>query len=163
MLGKWMKKNVDASWEKVIETLKSMSQNVLANQLKKKYCTSESNPPATAIGLRAESSLERELLVDRQEFLEMEDLERKYLQLVLQAESAVEETNPTVRKITRFSQCFLSGGIASVEELFNQFYFLDYALLEMIVKFFLPRAHEVADNFCDYLQQLANFKSSTTV
>ena len=49
--------------------------------------------------------------MDRQEFLEMEDLERKYIQLVLQAESAVEETNPTVRNITRFSQCFLSGGI----------------------------------------------------
>ena len=62
MLAKWMEKDVDASWEKVIDALESLSQIRLANQLKKKYCTSESNSPATAVGPKqAEPSPEREL------------------------------------------------------------------------------------------------------
>ena len=36
MLAKWMEKDVDASWEKVINALESMSQIRLANQLKEK-------------------------------------------------------------------------------------------------------------------------------
>ena len=48
MLNKWMEKDVNASWEKVIDALKNMTQIRLANQLKEKYCTSESNPPDTA-------------------------------------------------------------------------------------------------------------------
>ena len=72
MLKCWMDKDVNASWEEVIEALKSMSLNVLAKQLKEKYCTSESNPPATTAGPKAESSHEKELLVDRQELIAQE-------------------------------------------------------------------------------------------
>ena len=53
----------------------------------------------------------------------------------------------------------------TVEEFFDQqkpFYFLQYALLEKRFKYFL-KEREVAENLCDYLKQLANFKSSTTV
>ena len=56
--------------------------------------------------------------------------------------------------------------ILTVDELFDQlkpFYFLEYIMLEKIVKFFLPRAHSVADNLRDYLQYLTKFKSSTIV
>ena len=101
MLAKWIEKDVNVSWEKVIDALECLSQITLANQLKEKYCTSELNSPSAG-PKPAESSHEKELMVDRQEFLEMEDLERKYLQLVLEAESAVEEANPPVRKISRF-------------------------------------------------------------
>ena len=73
MLGKWMEKDVNASWEKVIEALKSMSQMRLANHLKEKYCTPESNPTSTtATGQSVESSPEKELLVDRQELIACE-------------------------------------------------------------------------------------------
>ena len=57
MLNKWMEKDVNASWEKVIDALKSMSQIRLANQLKEKYCTSESTLPDTL--KQAESTLQK--------------------------------------------------------------------------------------------------------
>ena len=69
MLSKWMEKDVDASWEKVIDSLKSMSQIRLANQLKEKYCSSDSDPLAISAvcpAKPAESSPEKELMVDRQ-------------------------------------------------------------------------------------------------
>ena len=152
MLSKWMEKDVDASWEKVIDSLKSMSQIRLANQLKEKYCSSESDPlaiSAVSPAKPAESSPEKELMVDRREFLEMETLGDDYLQLVMEAESAVEESNPPLKKLKRFSQCFMGKEILTVDELFDQlkpFYFLEYIMLEKIVKFFLGRTHSVADN-----------------
>ena len=167
MLAKWMEKDDATSWEKVIDALDSMSPIRLANQLKEKYCTSESNPPATAAGPKpAESSPEKELTVDRKDFLEMETLGDNYLQLVMEAESAVEESDPPLKKLKRFSQCFMSKEILTVDELFDQlkpFYFLEYIMLEKIVKFFLGRAHLIAGNLCDYLQQLHCFKTSTTI
>ena len=167
MLSKWLEKDVNASWEKMIDLLKSMSQIRLANQLKEKYCTSESNPPATAAGPKsAESSPEKELMVDRKEFFKMEDLSQEYLQLVLDAESAVEESSPPSKKLRRFSQCYMRKEILTVNELFDQlkpFCFLDHTLLEIIVKFFLSQTHPVVDSLRDYLQQLDCFKTSTTI
>ena len=169
MLSKWMEKDVDASWEKVIDSLKSMSQIRLANLLKEKYCSSDSDPLAISAvcpAKPAESSPEKELMVDRQEFLEMETLGDDYLQLVMEAESAVEESDPPLKKLKRFSQCFMGKEILTVDELFDKlkpFYFLEYIMLEKIVKFFLGRTHSVADNLRDYLQNLVKFKSSTTV
>ena len=165
MLSKWIEKDVDASWEKVIDSLKSMSHIRLANQLKEKYSTSESNPPAAG-PKPAESSLERELTVNRKNFLEMETLGDNYFQLVMEAESAVEESDPPLKKLKRFSQCFMSKEISTVDEMFDQlkpFYFLEYIMLEKIVKFFLGRAHLIADDLRDYLQQLDCFKTSTTI
>ena len=73
MLSKWSEKDVNASWEKVIDSLESMSQIRLANQLKEKYCISESNPLATAAGPKpADSSPEKELMVDRKELIARE-------------------------------------------------------------------------------------------
>ena len=163
MLRKWIEKDIDASWEKVIDALKDMSQIRLANQLKEKYCTSESNPPATKPD---ESIPEKELSVNKKDFHEMEALGDSYLQLVMDAESAVEESNPPLKKLKRFSQCFMSKEILSVDELFDQlkpFYFLEYIMLEKIVKFFLPRTHSIADDLRVYLEQLNNFKESTTI
>ena len=162
MLGKWIKKDGDASWEKVIGSLETMSLNTLANQLKEKF----TSIPSTTACPSIES--EKVLMVDRQELVvrEIEDLERTYLELVMEAESAVDNSNPQVRKLKRFSQSFMSKDISTVAELFDQlkpFYFLEYALLEMIVKFFLPREHVVVDNLRDYHEQLIKFKSSTTV
>ena len=164
MLSMWLEKDVTASWEKVINALGCMSQIRLANQLKEKYIfkshlyTSESK--------QADSSLEKELTVDRQRFHEMEALGDSYLQLVVEAESAVEESNPPLKKLKRFSQCFMSKEILTVDELFDQlkpFYFLEYIMLGKIVKFFLPQKHSVTDDLRDYLMQLECFKTSTTI
>ena len=168
MLKNWMDKDVNASWEKVIDALKSMLKNVLANQLKEKYCTCESNPPATAAGSRVESSPEKELLVDKQELIakEIEDLEEKHLLLITNALFAITEANPPLMKLKMFSKYYVKTEVTTVEELFDllkPFYFLDCALLKKMIEFFLPRAQELADDLLVYLQQLANFKSSTTV
>ena len=96
----------------------------------------------------------------------MEALGVSYLQLVMDTESAVEESNPPLKKLKRFSQCFMSKEILSVDELFDQlkpFYFLEYIMLEMIVKFFLPQTHSIADDLRDYLEQLECFKTSNTI
>ena len=75
------------------------------------------------------------------------------------------EANPSLIKLQMFSKFYANIKVTTVEELLDllePFYFLDYALLEKIVKFFLNR-DTVADDLHDYLQQLAKFKSSITV
>ena len=109
MLNKWMERDVNASWEKVIDALKSISQIRLANQLKEKYCTSETNLPTSDTGSKqAVSSPEKEMSVSRVDFHEMEALGDRYLQLVMEVESVMEESNPPLKKLKRFSQCFMS-------------------------------------------------------
>ena len=169
MLSKWLEKDADPSWEKVIDSLESMSQIRLANQLKKKYCTSESNPPATAAGPKpADSSLEKELMVDRKELIahKIEEIEEQYLLLVTSVHSAMAEANPSLIKLQMFSKFYAKIKVATTEELLDllePFYFLEYALLERIVMFFLGRTHSIADDLRDYLQQLDCFKTSTTI
>ena len=106
MLAKWLEKDVNASWEKFIEALECLSQIRLANQLKEKYCTSESNPPADGPKPSAKSSPKKDLMVDRQELIaqEIENLEEKYLLLVTNAESAMAEVNPSQIRLKRFSK-----------------------------------------------------------
>ena len=173
MLAKWKEKDVDASWQKVIEALKSMSQTVLASKLEEKYCTSESTPlPASPAGPMAEpkvASPEKELLIDRQELIakKIEHLEDKYLLLKTDAESAMQaEASTSSLKLKRFSRYYCTKRLTTVEELFDElekFNFLDYALLEKMVKFFLSSNSVVVGDLRVYLQQLAKFKSSTTL
>ena len=173
MLAKWMEKDVDASWEKVIEALKSMSQTVLASKLEEKYCTSEATSLPASAGLSMAgpkvASPGKELLIDRQELIgqEIECLEDKYLSLVTDAESAMQaEASPSSLKLKRFSLYYCTKRLTTVEELFDElgrFNFLHYALLEKMVKFFLSSNSVVVGDLRVYLQQLAKFKSSTTL
>ena len=168
MLGKWIEKDVTVSWDRSDPySLECMSLVQLADQLKEKYCTSESTTPATVAGLKAVSIPEKELMVDRQESIghEIEDLEERYLLLVTSVDSAMVEANPSLRKLHMFSKFYTKTKVTTVEELLDllePFYFIDYALLEKIVKFFLSQ-DTVADDLREYIQQLAKFKSSTTV
>ena len=112
MLAKWMNKDVDASWRKVIDALGSMSQVRLAKQLMEKYTTD------AAPGHCIESS-EIELTVDKEAKVvrEIEALGEKYIQLVMKAESAVEEANPSPKKLKRFLQYHKKPEVKTVEEL----------------------------------------------
>ena len=165
MLNQWMEKDVDAPWEKVIDSLEIMSQTSLANQLKEKYISQESNPPAAS----PRDTPAIEMVVNRQESTiaqEIQNFELKYIELVTKIETAMEKAKPSPIKLKRFTKYFYENAeVTTVEELFDQlepFCFLDYALLEQIVKFFLSQ-DAVADNLHDYLQELAKFKSSITV
>ena len=165
MFRKWFEKYPDASWEKVIDALQCMDEVRLANQLKQKYF-----PCATPLGRRgplASSAPNSELTIDKDAGIvrEIVALGEKYFELVGKAEAALEVVNPPPRKLKRFLQCYKQPEVQTVEELFDQqkpFYFLEYALLERMIKYFLKKG-EVAEILCDYLEQLANFKSSTTV
>ena len=165
MLNQWMEKDVDAPWEKVIDSLEIMSQTSLANQLKEKYISQESNPPAAS----PRDTPAIEMVVNRQESTiaqEIQNFELKYIELVTKIETAMEKAKPSPIKLKRFTKYFYENAeVTTVEELFDQlepFCFLDYALLEQIVKFFLSQ-DAVADDLRVYLQELAIFKSSTTV
>ena len=116
MLSKWSEKDVNASWEKVIDSLESMSQIRLANQLKEKYCISESNPLATAAGPKpADSSPEKELMVDRKELIarEIEEIEERYLLLVTSVHSAMAEADPSLIKLQMFSKFYAKTKVAT--------------------------------------------------
>ena len=114
-----------------------MSQIRLANQLKEKYCTCElvnqvSPKPDVA-------SFDKEIMVKRQEAIaqEIEDLEESYLKLFTDVESAMTEDNPPLMKLKRFSKFYMESKSTTVEELIDLLpsTFLDYALLEKMVKF----------------------------
>ena len=157
MLKKWMEKDSNVSWEKVISALKSMSQIRLANQLQEKYCTSE--PVAGNV------AVDKEISMDKQEFIaqEIHKFQLRYIQLVMNVEKALTEANPSLKRFSRYY--FAKAKVTTVEDLIDQIEpssFLDYTLLKQVVKFFLSR-HLVADDLRDYLQQLDKFKSSTTV
>ena len=174
MLEKWMRKEGNPSWEMVVEALEKMSELRLANQLRVKYCTQQhqdEEPLTSKSEEQADSQvteMEKVLKEDREGALaqEIESLENNYLKLVTSAEFAVEDTNPPAKKIKRFSQFYMKDEATSVDKLFGQmkpFYFIDYKLLEKIVKFFLEQDQFVNSKLDEYICQLNEFKSSTTV
>ena len=174
MLEKWMRKEGNPSWEMVVEALEKMSEQRLANQLRVKYCTQQhqdEKPLTSKSEEQADSQvteMEKVLKVDRKDAVaqEIESLEENYLILVTSTEFAVEDTNPPPKKIKRFSQFYMKAEVDNVDELFDQmkpFYFLDYRILEKIIKFFLEQDQSVASQLDEYIRQLNEFKSSTTV
>ena len=174
MLEKWMRKQGNPSWEMVVEALEKMSEQRLADQLRIKYCTQQhqdEKPLTSKSEEQADSQvteMEKVLKVDRKDAVaqEIESLEENYLILVTSTEFAVEDTNPSPKKIKRFSQFYMKAEVDNVDELFDQmkpFYFLDYRILEKIIKFFLEQDQSVASKLDEYIRQLNEFKSSTTV
>ena len=162
---------------KVIEALEHMSEVRLANQLRNKYCCTEAQieceTAASQTSLEPSDSqvTEKVLKVDKQDTVakKIEEFGEKYLKLVGKSESALKSANPQPREIKRFSAYYemaSSDEVTTVEKLFDQLeplYFLDYAMLEKIVKFFLDQAQPVVGELNDYIQELNEFKSSTTV
>ena len=111
----------------------------------------------------------RVLKVDRKDQVakELESIKKSYVRLVMNAESALESANPSPRQLKRFSQLYMSDRVVTtVEELFDclgELSFLDYALLEYTISMFLMEAQPVVSDLSDYIQQLTNFKKSTTL
>ena len=177
MLDKWTRKENSPTWLKVIEALEHMSEVRLANQLRNKYCCTEAQieceTAASQTSLEPSDSqvTEKVLKVDKQDTVakKIEEFGEKYLKLVGKSESALKSANPQPREIKRFSAYYemaSSDEVTTVEKLFDQLeplYFLDYAMLEKIVKFFLDQAQPVVGELNDYIQELNEFKSSTTV
>ena len=171
MLEKWMRKEGNPSWEMVVEALEKMSEQRLADQLRVKYCTQQHQDEKPLTSKSADSQItemEKVLKVDRKDAVarEIESLEENYLILVTSTEFALEGNNPPAKKIKRFSQFYMKAEVDNVDELFDQmkpFYLIDYRVLEKIVKFFLEQDQSVNIKLNDYIHQLNEFKSSTTV
>ena len=174
MLNKWLKKEVDPSWEKIIAALENMSESNLASKLRKKYLQHHQDEKLPVTRHASEEMIdqhatEQVLKVDRQDIIarELEGLKERYLKLVMSTESALETANPSPRQLKRFSQSYIKDlVVTTVEELFDclgEFCFLDNALLENTISIFLKESQPVVSDLGDYIQQLTNFKKSTTV
>ena len=174
MFQKWLSKEENPSWEKVIAALEDMSENNIASQLRKKYvyqqqprdeCQTDSPKAATDDQQVTEKVV---LEVDKQDQVarELESLENKYLRLVIDARSTMEAANLSVIELESFSQFYLDKEVTTVKELFQlikPFCFLDYSLLETAITFLLDPAHKVVVDLSEYVKQLTNFKKSTTI
>ena len=171
MYDKWLRKEENPSWRKVIAALEHMSESNLVSQLRKKYLQHEEPAMTTHTSeeMTDKQATEKVLKVDRQDIIarELEGLKVKYLKLVMSTESALETANPSPRQLKRFSQSYIKDlVVTTVEELFDclgEFCFLDYALLENTISIFLKESQPVVSDLGDYIQQLTNFKKSTTV
>ena len=176
MFDMWLRKEENPSWVKIIAALENMLETRLVSQLRKRYQQqpNDGNPPVTRC-LKAEDSTdqqaatERVLRIDRKDQVarELESIKKCYIRLMMSAESALETANPSPRQLKRFSQSYMSDQVVTtVEELFDclgELSFLDYALLEHTISMFLEEAQPVVSDLSDYIQQLNNFKESTTL
>ena len=173
MFEKWLSKEENPSWEMMIAALMGMSENNIASQLRKKYVyqqqpreESQTDQPKATDDQQA---TERVVLkVDKQDQIarELESLEKKYLRLVIDAQSTLEAANLSVIELGNFSQFYLDKEVTTVKELFQlikPFCFLDYSLLETAITFLLDPAHKVVGDLSEYVKQLTNFKKSTTL
>ena len=169
MLDKWLKKQENSSWMSVIDALEKMSEVSLANHLKDVYVSrSMSRVRSDEAQLRDQTN--SILLVRRSDPIveEIENLRDMYYELVTKTESDLNKANIPSNVIERFSQFHVGDEVtcATIRELIDQlkpFFFLDYALLEKIIKVLLKKEQSVVSKLNDYIQQLEQFKSSTTV
>ena len=138
MLDKWLKKELNPMWIKVIDALNKMSEISLASRLRNAYAPS---PNAKLMAASNPPSLEeRELTIaiDQNDDIAkaIDYLGDEYFTLIRKTESAVEKENPSKIELKRFSQHFMNSEVTTVEELFDllkPFYFLNYPLLKKIV------------------------------
>ena len=161
MLDRWMRKEVSPSWMMVTEALEKMSEQRLAHQLRKKYCTQQEE--------QADSqATERVLKVHRKDRVaqKIEGLEDRYFVVVRKTEVALEDKNPSKTDIKRFSKYYMSKKVTKVKKLFNLLEpldYLNYAMLEKMVNYFLKQDQPVVSDLNDYIQDLEDFKQSTSV
>ena len=169
MLDKWLRKQTSPSWMSIIEALEKMSEMSLASKLRNQYMSPSRQPAANVCLAETQATSSNVLLeVDSSDPIaqKIEELRDLYYELVTETESDLESTNPLSKKIKRFSQVHMTKEVTTVEELFDQlkpFFFLDYALLGKIIKVFLKQEQSVVSKLNDYIQQLEQFKKSTTV
>ena len=139
MFNKWLKKEENPSWEKMIAALEDMSEINIASQLRKKYVyqqqpRDESQTDSPKV-IDDQPVMEKVVLeVDKQDQVakELESLEKKYLRLVIDAQLALEAANQSLVALGKFSQYYMNEKVTpTVEELFQliqPFCFLDYSL-----------------------------------
>ena len=176
MFEKWLSKEENPSWEKMIAALMDMSENNLASQLRMKYVyqqqpREESQTDSPKVTDDQQATERVVLKVDKQDQVarELERLEKKYLWLVIDAQSTLEAANLSVIELGNFSQFYLNEEVTTVKELFQlikPFCFLDYSLLEAAITFLLGRhdpTHKVVNDLSEYVKQLTNFKESATL
>ena len=172
MFDIWLRKENNPPWEKIIPALEEMDETSLASRLNSKYLhkKDEIAPFPQEIHVEDQQAMpETELKIDRYDQVgrELESLKKNYLRLRISAEKALlEEVKPSLLELSRFSQEYLSNRVETVKELFDcigEFCFLDYTLLENTIDFFLKEPQAVVSDLSDYIQQLTEFKSSTTL
>ena len=154
MFEKWLSKEENPSWEKMIAALDDMSENNLGSQLRKKYVYQQQprdeSQTDSPMADDDQQVMEKAVLkIDKQDQVarELESLEKKYLRLVIDAQSTLEAANLSAIELGNFSQFYLNEEVTTVKELFHliqPFCFLDYSLLETAITFLIDPAHKVS-------------------
>ena len=170
MLDKWLKKQEKPSWMSIIGALEKMSEMSLANKLRSKYMSPSQQPTADVCLAETQPTSSNVLEVHRSDAIveKIEKLRVMYFKLVTKTESDLEKANLSSKVIKRFSQIYVGDEVecVTIEELIDQlkpFFFLDYALLEKIIMVLLEQNQPVVNKLDDYIQQLDQFKKSTTI
>ena len=150
------KKEENPSWRKVIEALENMSEMSLANKLRNKYMSPSQQPAADTCPAETQPTSSNVLLeVERSDPIpvDMEKLKDLYYKLVKKTEKYLKSVNP--RDIQRFSEHYMTEEVTTVKELLDQLkpiFFLDYALLEKIIRVLLKQNQSVVCKLDDYIQ-----------
>ena len=171
MFDKWSRQEEDPSWEKIIAALKDMGENNLASKLREKYLYQQQPQDVESSSKRTEEDCHQTAMVIKvdkhdQVTRELERLEKKYLRLVIDTRKSMETANLSVIELESFSQFYLNDEVTTVKELFQlikPFCFLDYSLLETAIEVLIDPAHRVVSDLSEYVEQLTNFKKSTTL
>ena len=167
MLDKWLGKQTSPSWMSIIDALEKISEMRLADKLRNKYMSSTQQPAADVCLAETQPTSSNVVLkVHRSDPIpvDMEELRDLYYELVTETETDLESVKP--KKIKRFSQVHMTEKVTTAEELIDQlkpFFFLDYALLEKIIKVLLKQNRSAVNKIDDYIRQLEQFKKSTTL
>ena len=170
MFEKWLSKEENPSWKKMIAALKDMDENSLASKLRKKYLYQQEPQDARSQTPADQTPTGESVVVkvDRQDEVarELERLETKYFRLVVNAQKTMVEANLSVMELETFSMYYLNDEVTTVKELFQlikPFCFLDHSLLERAIEVLIDPAHRVVSDLSEYVEQLTNFKKSTTL
>ena len=171
MFDKWSRQEENPSWEKLIAALKDMGENNLASKLREKYLYQQQPQDVESSSKRTEEDCHQTAMVIKvdkhdQVTRELERVEKKYLRLVIDTQKTMEAANLSVIELGNFSQFYLNDEVTSVKELFQlikPFCFLDYSLLETAIEVLIDPAHRIVSDLSEYVEQLTNFKKSTTL
>ena len=170
MLGTWLKKEENPSWEKIIDALQNMSLRRLAIHLKEKYLDQQ-RPDSEPAHQPQITPVQSDQIIDINSndpiAIEMSSLRESYDLLLVNVKLALEKNMPSLERMKRFFAYYKQKVVSTVDEFFDTLTsntnFLNYFLVEKAIKFFLGPEHSVSFELSDYVKKLENFKHSKTL
>ena len=177
MFSKWLKLDVNPTWEKFCDALANSSHKALASQIRRKYVEQHVScgklddqcpPDDVTIDISRKDVFAKEFYQIEREFVYLlEDTEDSFEGLL----KSGKRRKFSLSKLTRFCRIhyseFPSDNFMKLEELFKEIRkyvcFLNYSFLEAIIERYLDTKAPIAKRLRQYDQHLEEFKNSVTV